>query len=236
METPKIINKLLKEAPKNTKGCKEIADLRSLIIEMMKPRMDKLYQISKMQMVPSTRDEFYDEEEDWWPDYELFSNSLAITDMNGLLVYTQDALKGMPDDLKAIAEKFDFAYMVSKPTNIQNKTKNYRLAEELIEDIGDFVIHFNRLCIKILDDRRNIYDLAALTKDTGDRIKVKIFDEQAFLKLVSRINNLRSYITDFCALFEAHVETKEEDEANPLDKFAKRRGTLQMATVDKGQT
>jgi len=82
MQSNKVLNKLLKEAPKNTKGSKEIAELRELIIELMKPRLGKLRQILKIRMVPATRDEFQDESEDWWPDYELCSDWHAITDIN----------------------------------------------------------------------------------------------------------------------------------------------------------
>jgi len=82
MQSTKVLNKLLKEAPKNTKGSKEIAELRELIIELMKPRLGKLRQILKIRMVPATRDEFQDESEDWWPDYELCSDWHAITDIN----------------------------------------------------------------------------------------------------------------------------------------------------------
>ncbi|XP_017009460.2 uncharacterized protein [Drosophila takahashii] len=231
MQSTKILNKLLKEAPKNTKGSSEIAELRKLIVELMKPRLEPLRQILRIRMVPATRDEFQDESEDWWPDYELYSNWHAITDMNGLLVCTQDALKGLPEDLRAIGEKFDYAYSVAKPKSIQHKTKNYVLVDELIEDMEDFVTNFSRLCSKNLDDRRNLHDLASFTLDTGDRIKVKIFDERTFVQLQSRIASLRNYIRDFCTLFDAHVESKEEVESVPIDKLAKPQGD-----VDRAQT
>ncbi|XP_016980906.2 uncharacterized protein LOC108045927 [Drosophila rhopaloa] len=236
MQSAKILNKLLKEAPKNTKGSKEIAELQNLIVEVMKPRLDKLEEILSFRIVPAIRDDFQDEEEDWWPDYELYSDSHAITDMNGLLVCIQVALKGMPDDLKAIGEKFDFAYLAAKPTTIQNKTKKYLLVDELIEDMEDFVTHFSRLCTKILDDRRNLHDLASITMDTGDRIKLKIFDEQTFVQLQSRIASLENYIRDFCALFEAHVECKEEARDGTLSKFAKPQGPLSAGAVKEART
>ncbi|KAI8041658.1 uncharacterized protein LOC128257225 [Drosophila gunungcola] len=236
MQSAKIINKLLKEAPKNTKGSKEIAELRNLIVEVMKPRLSKLNQILRFRMVPATRDDFQDEGVDWWPDYELYSDSHAITDMNGLLVCTQNSLKGMPDDLRAIGEKFDFAYSVAKPKTIQNKSKKFLLVDELIEDLEDFVKHFSRLCTKILDDRRNLHDLASITLDTDDRIKVKIFDERIFVQLQSRIGNLDNYIRDFCALFEAHVEFKDEAKSGPLSKFAKPQGPLLAGAVNKVRT
>ncbi|XP_016955641.2 uncharacterized protein LOC108028363 [Drosophila biarmipes] len=236
MQSTKILNKLLKEAPKNTKGSKEIAKLRELIIELMKPRLKKLRQILKIRMVPATRDEFQDESEDWWPDYELCSDWHAISDMNGLLVCTQDALKGMPDDLRAIGEKFDFAYSVAKPETIRSKTKNFILVEELIEDMEDFVTNFSRLCTKNLDERRNLYDLASFTMDTADRIKVKIFDERIFVQLQSRIANLRSYIRDFCTLFDAQVESKEEAESVPCDKLEQPQGTLATGVGDEART
>jgi len=83
MESAKVLNKLLKEAPKDSKGSKEIEELRNLIIELMKPRLGQLLQILKTRMIASTRDEFQDENEDWWPDYELLSADWrAFTDMN----------------------------------------------------------------------------------------------------------------------------------------------------------
>jgi len=142
----------------------------------------------------------------------------------------------MPDDLKFIGEKFDFAYSVAKPETIQNKTKNYILVDELIEDMEDFVTNFSRLCTKNLDERRNLYDLASFTMDTADRIKVKIFDERIFVQLQSRIANLRNYIRDFCTLFDAQVESKEEAESVPTDKLEKPQGTLATEDVDKART
>ncbi|XP_039229416.1 uncharacterized protein LOC6533258 isoform X2 [Drosophila yakuba] len=111
MQPAKVLNKLLKEAPKDTKGSKEIEELRKLINELMKPRQGQLLQILKTRMIAATRDDYQDDNQDWWPDYELLTSDWrAITDMNGLLVCAQDALKGLPDDLKAIGENFDYAY------------------------------------------------------------------------------------------------------------------------------
>ncbi|EDV50537.1 uncharacterized protein LOC6543876 [Drosophila erecta] len=238
MYSAKVLNKLLKEAPKDAEGSKEIAELRKLIMELMKPRLGQLLQILKTRMIATTRDEFQDENEDWWPDYELLSsNWRAITDMNGFLVCTQDALKGLPDDLRAIGESFDYAYSVTKPITIRNKTKNYILVVELLEDMEDFVMHFSRLCSKNLDERRDLYDLASITKDTGDRIKVKIFDERTFVQLQSRIASLRNYIRDFSALFDVHLESKEEAEFKPLYMLAKTQEPLAtVATADKTRT
>ncbi|EDW50781.1 uncharacterized protein LOC6611088 [Drosophila sechellia] len=238
MESAKVLNKLLKEAPKDSKGSKEIEELRNLIMELMKPRLGQLLQILKTRMIASTRDEFQDENDDWWPDYELLSADWrAFTDMNGFLVCTQDALKGLPCDFKVIGEKFDYAYSVAKPINVPNKTKNYFLVVELIEDLEVFVTHLSRLCSKNLDERRDLYDLASITKDTGDRIKVKVFDERTFVQLQSRIASLRNYIRDFCALFDAHLESDEEDEFEPLDMLAKPQGPLATGTnADKART
>ncbi|XP_017071134.1 uncharacterized protein LOC108107867 [Drosophila eugracilis] len=236
MASPKILNKLLKEAPKDSKGSKELAELQRLIVELMKPRLGQLSHISKVCMVPATRDQFQDPSEDWWPDYELQSDWHAITDMNGLLVYTQEALKGMPDDLRAISEKFDYAYSVAKPETIHYRPKNYIIVGELIEDMQDFVINFGRLCTKNLDERRTLLDLALLTMDTADRIKVKIFDERTFVQLQSRIDNLSNFIKDFCALFDAKVELKKDSKSVHFDKPVKRQGPLPTVTIDRART
>ncbi|EDW93696.1 uncharacterized protein LOC6533258 isoform X1 [Drosophila yakuba] len=235
MQPAKVLNKLLKEAPKDTKGSKEIEELRKLINELMKPRQGQLLQILKTRMIAATRDDYQDDNQDWWPDYELLTSDWrAITDMNGLLVCAQDALKGLPDDLKAIGENFDYAYSVTKPITIRKKTKNYFLVVELIEDMEDFVTHLSRLCSKNLDERRDLYDLASITKDTGDRIKVKIFDERTFVQLQSRIESLRNYIRDFSALFDVHLESKEEAAFKPLYMLAKPQEPVAIA--DKVRT
>lgn len=258
METTNIQNKLLKLVPKNTKGTEEIFELRQLIVELMRPKLAQLRQILKIRMVPATRDYYHDDAEDWWPDYEIFSDSHAISDMNvsfkknyyflisipnkfplrlkGLLVLTQDTLKGMPQDMKSIGEKFDYAYSAAKPDTLRIKARKYSLVEELIEDMINFVTNFSRLCTRILEERRSLHDMAAQTRDTGDRIKVKIFDERTFMQLQSRIDSLSTYITEFCALFEARVETKEEAAAaGAQDKLAKLQGPLQSGAVDKAQ-
>ncbi|KAH8374393.1 hypothetical protein KR009_012055, partial [Drosophila setifemur] len=170
--------------------------MRKLILELMKPRTGQLRQILLTRIVPATRDDYDEDMEEWWPDYELFSDSHAITDLNGFLVYTQGSLKGMPDDLKAIAKKFDEAYLASKPKPIQVKSKKYRLVEELINDMIDFITNLNSLCTKMIEERRVIHEKASTTLDTGDRIKVKIFDEKSFVQLQMRIGNLRRYVDE----------------------------------------
>ncbi|XP_017096310.2 uncharacterized protein [Drosophila bipectinata] len=226
MQTLKIPNRLLVSAPKNSKGCVEVGELRSLILELMKPRTAQMNKILLTRMVPATRDEYDEVVIDWWPDYELFSNSHAITDMNGILVYTKKALQGMPDDLKAIAEKFDYAYFASKLKN-QNKGKKYYLVADLIQDMTDYVTNFGRLCTHIIEERRRIHDQASETLDTADRIKVKIFDEKSFVRLQTRLTSLRNFVQEFCALFEIPLKAPEESNVEPFNKFANLQKPIQ---------
>nr|XP_041633217.1 uncharacterized protein LOC108073978 isoform X2 [Drosophila kikkawai] len=202
----------------------------------MKPKLAQLREILEIRIVPVTRDYYDDEVEDWWPDYEVFSDPHPISDMNGFLVLTQDVLKSMPEDLKSIRKKLNDAYLAAKPENVKTKTRKYCLVEELIEDLINFVTNFSRLCTRILEERRSLHDMANQTLDTGDRIKLKVFDERTLVQLQSRILSLRNYIRDFSALFEAPVETKEEAAVGPQAKLAKLgQGTLQTVAVDKAQ-
>lgn len=124
----------------------------------------------------------------------------------------------MPEDLKAIAEKFDYAYFASK-TKTQ-KGKKYYLVADLIQDMTDFVTNFGRLCTHVIEERRRIYDQASETLDTSDRIKVKIFDEKSFVRLQTRLTSLRNFVQDFCALFEIPLKVPEESRDEPFDKLA----------------
>lgn len=125
----------------------------------------------------------------------------------------------MPEDLKAIAEKFDYAYFASK-TKSQNRGKKYYLVADLIQDMSDFVTNFGRLCTHVIEERRRIYDQASETLDTSDRIKVKVFDEKSFVRLQSRLTSLRNFVQDFCALFEIPLKVPEEPRDEPFDKLA----------------
>ncbi|XP_020812846.1 uncharacterized protein LOC110187729 [Drosophila serrata] len=233
MDTTNNQYKLLKPVPKNTKGSEEISQLRKLIVEVMKPKLAQLRQILGARIISATRDYYDDESEDWWPDYEIFSEFHAISDMNGFLVLTQNALKGLPEDLKSIRKKLDHAYLAAKPKNVKTKTKKFCLVEELIEDLINFVTNFSRFCTRILEDRRILHDMAAQTLDTADRIKVKIFDERTFVQFQTRIAGLRNYIRDFCALFNVPVETKEEAAIEPHTEL--HQGPLRFGAVDKAQ-
>ncbi|XP_030386331.1 uncharacterized protein LOC115633092 [Scaptodrosophila lebanonensis] len=176
--------------------------VHALILEMLLPRIHMLRQIVWTRIVPETRMDEADGDVDWWPDYAVYSHTHAITDMKGLLCFAQDSMKGMPDEMTAIAVRFHRMYDEVKHQMRRLTRSRYRLVLSLIKDIVEFVRSCHRHCDVLLEERRKLYERANATRETGDRIRLKIFDEHTFVQLHSKMSNLKSFAQEFCDLFE----------------------------------
>ncbi|XP_022216759.2 uncharacterized protein LOC111070481 [Drosophila obscura] len=223
MKTNKFQSISSEQSEQMTSCCSSgVSQVRDLIQELMGPRTVLIRKIAWTQMLPVSRDEFGGYFDDWWPDYTIYSPAHAITDMNGLLVYTQDALKGMPNDLELISAKFQSTYKKSK-LNTRDRRNRNRVINGLIKDIIIFVTNVERHCRKMLDKRRAYYEQASLSKDTADRVQLKIFDEQSFIQLQTSMRSLEGFVQNFISLFVAEAEAEVDAEIGAGEK----KGMLQ---------
>ncbi|XP_064547450.1 uncharacterized protein LOC135434712 [Drosophila montana] len=195
-------------------------ELRNLIGELMMPRIEMLRKVVSTRFVSEAQNVDDNEtESDWWPDYSVYSHLHYMTEMNGLMHLTQNTLKGMTDELKAIGAKFQ-AFVVDHFKARQSAWKDeetqsldekkllgrYLLAQSLIKDMVTFVNCCGRHCSKLLAQRNVYSERASETKDTEDRIRLKIFDERSFTQLHGRISSLKGFVQDFCDLFDSERE------------------------------
>ncbi|XP_017138666.1 uncharacterized protein LOC108153289 [Drosophila miranda] len=225
MKTTKIQSISSMQSQRSNSCSSGVSQVRDLIQELMGPRTVLIRKIAWTQMLPVTRDEYEGYTDDWWPDYTIYSQSHAITDMNGLLVYTQDALKGMPNDLELIYGKFQSTYKKSKLNTRVRRNRN-RVINGLIKDIIIFVTNVGRQCRKMLDKRRTYYEQASSSKDTIDRVQLKIFDEQSFIQLQTSMRSLEEFLKDFNSLFVTEAEAEFDAEAEAEEKKGLPQGPL----------
>ncbi|XP_030572391.1 uncharacterized protein LOC115771014 [Drosophila novamexicana] len=192
-------------------------ELRNLIEELMMPRIEMLRIVVSTRFVSEAQNVDDNETEaDWWPDYSIYSHLHYMTEMNGLMHLTQNALKGMTEELKLIGVKFQ-AFVVdhfkarqsawedeeTQPPDDKQLLGRYLLAQSLIKDMVTFVNCCSRHCNKLLAQRTIYSERAAETKGTEDRICLKIFDERSFTQLHGRMSSLKGFVQDFCDLFDS---------------------------------
>ncbi|XP_017862725.1 PREDICTED: uncharacterized protein LOC108613654 [Drosophila arizonae] len=227
MPAPKIqSNQIEKSAMKRTPLYVN-PELKGLIVELMLPRFETLRTIVSTRFV--SEEEMANEkddadDDDWWPDYRIYSDKHYMTEMNGLMHLILNGLRGMTDELQTIGLKFQ-AFILDnfKPDQSAKKVaganpaegkedilNRYLLAQSLIKDMVNFVTCCSRQCTKLLKQRKAYFDRASETKDTEDRIRLKVFDERSFTELHGRMISLKSFVQDFCNLFESEWNSSDQ--------------------------
>ncbi|XP_017957707.1 uncharacterized protein LOC108652124 [Drosophila navojoa] len=221
MPAPKIQSNQIEKSATKRNPLYVNPELKGLIVELMLPRFETLRTIVSTRFVSEAEieNDKDDADDDWWPDYSIHSDMHYMTEMNGLMHLILNGLRGMTDELQAIGAKFQAfiwdkfkpdqsAKKVAAAKSAEEKEKEddldrYLLAQSLIKDMVTFVTCCSRQCTKLLKQRKGYLERASETKDTEDRIRLKVFDERSFTELHGRMISLKSFVQDFCNLFES---------------------------------
>lgn len=103
----------------------------------------------------------------------------------------------------------------ANPAEEKQKILNrYLLAQSLIKDMVTFVTCCSRKCSKLLTQRKDYFERASETKDMEDRVRLKIFDERSFSQMHRRMVSLKSFVEDFCNLFESDQSPSDQQETS----------------------
>lgn len=249
MPAPKIQSNQIEKSATKRSLLYVNPELRGLIVELMLPRFETLRTIVSTRFVSEAEiaNDKDDADDDWWPDYRIYSDMHYMTEMNvstrftwysythiylhqGLMHLIINGLRGMTDELQIIEAKFqDFIFNNFKSDQTAKKVagasmsaekeddlNRYLLAQSLIKDMVTFVTCCSRQCAKLLKQRKEYFERASETKDTEDRIRLKIFDERSFTELHGRMISLKSFVQEFCNLFESEWNSSAQQDISAV--------------------